>query len=144
MYSDALKFSHGCHKYLIVKGSGKLHPPPLWLIQVSRPFQVLGVDIMDLPKSSSRNKHVLEFQDYFTKWQMVYAIPDQKTHRIVDILVKEIVPTVGVPESLLSDRGTNLFSHLMTDVCKALGITKLNTTAYHSQCDDLVERSIVL
>ena len=99
---------------------------------------------MDLLKSSSGNKHVLVFQDYFTKWPMVYAIPDQKTHRIVDILVKEIVPTVGVPESLLSDRGTNLFSHLMTDVCKALGITKLNTTAYHPQCDGLVERSIVL
>ena len=71
---------------------------------------------------------------------MVYAIPDQKTQRIVDILVKEIIPAAGVPESLLSDRGTNLLSHLMADVCKALGITKLNTTAYHPQCDGLVER----
>ena len=140
MYSDAMKFSHSCPECLIVKGSGRHRPPPLRPIQVSRPFQVLGVDIMDLPKSSSGNKHVLVFQDYFTKWPMVYAIPDQKTHRIVDILVKEIVPTVGVPESLLSDRGTNLLSHLMTDVCKALGITKLNTTAYHPQCDGLVER----
>ncbi len=66
---------------------------------------------------------------------MVYAIPDQKTHRIVDILVREIVPVFGVPECLLSDRGTK-----MTDVCKALGIKKLNTTAYHPQCDGLVER----
>ncbi len=71
---------------------------------------------------------------------MVYPIPDQKTHRIVDILVREIVPVFGVPECLLSDRGTNLLSHLMTDVCKALGIKKLNTTAYHPQCDGLVER----
>ena len=140
MYSDAMMFSHGCPECLIVKGSGRHHPPPLRPIQVSRPFQVLGVDIRDLPKSSSGNKHVLVFQDYFTKWPMVYAIPDQKTHRIVDILVKEIVPTVGVPESLLSDRGANLLSHLMTDMCKALGITKLNTTAYHPQCDGLVER----
>ena len=95
---------------------------------------------MDLPKSSNGNNHILVFQDYFTKWPMVYAIPDQKTHRIVDILVKEIVPTVGVPESLLSERGTTLLSHLMTDVCKALAITKLNTTAYHPQWDALVER----
>ena len=36
---------------------------------------------MDLLKSSSGNKHVLVFQDYFTKWPMVYTIPDQKTHR---------------------------------------------------------------
>lgn len=27
----------------------------------------------------------------------------------------------------------------MTDVCKALEISKLNTTAYHPQCDGLVE-----
>lgn len=90
---------------------------------------------MDLPVTSSGNKHVLVFQDYFIRYS--YAIPDQKTHRIVDILVREIVPVFGVPESLLSDRGTNLLSHLMTGVCKALG---LNTTAYHPQCDGLVER----
>ena len=46
----------------------------------------------------------------------------------------------GVPECLLSDRGTNLLSHLMRDVCSQLDITKLNTTAYHPQCDGLMER----
>lgn len=28
----------------------------------------------------------------------------------------------------------------MQDVCKLMGITKLNTTAFHPQCDGLVER----
>ena len=28
----------------------------------------------------------------------------------------------------------------MTDLCKLLGIKKLNTTAYHSECDGMVER----
>ena len=48
-----------------------------------------------------------------------------------------------MPEALLSDRGTNLLSHLMTDVCKLLGTKKLNTTAYHpvmGWCDGMVER----
>lgn len=45
-----------------------------------------------------------------------------------------------MPEALLSDRGTNLLSNLMKDVCSALGIGKLNTTAYHPQCDGMVER----
>ena len=49
-------------------------------------------------------------------------------------------PFFGVPEALLSDRGINLLSHLMLDVCKLLGIKKLNTTAYHPQCDGMVER----
>ena len=71
---------------------------------------------------------------------MVFAIPDQKTERIVQILVNEIIPFCGVPEALLCDRGANLLSHLMLDTCKLLGITKLNTTSYHPQCDGLVER----
>ena len=46
----------------------------------------------------------------------------------------------GVPEALLSDRGTNLLLHLMLDICSLLGIEKLNTTSYHPECDGTVER----
>jgi len=95
---------------------------------------------MDLPTTVQGNKHVLVFQDLFTKWPMVYAVPDQRSERIVKILVEEVVPFCGVPEALLSDRGANLLSHLMHDVCELLGTKKLNTTAYHPQCDGLVER----
>ena len=54
--------------------------------------------------------------------------------------VNEVIPLFGVPEGLLSDRGTNLLSYLMYDICEKLGITKLNTTAHHPQCDGMVER----
>lgn len=90
--------------------------------------------------TSQGNRHVLVFQDFLTKWPMVSPIPDQKSQRLVEILVQDIVPFFGVPEALLSDCGANLLSHLMLDVCKLLGIEKLNTTAYHPQCNGLVER----
>ena len=95
---------------------------------------------MDLPCTESGNKHVVVFQVMFTKWPMVYAVPDQKIERITKLLCEEIVPFFGVPEALLSDRGTNLLSHLMLGICKSLGITKLNTTSYHPECDGMVER----
>ena len=113
--------------------------PPLQPIPVQRPFQLVGVDIMDLPKTELGNKHVLVFQDFLSKWPMVFPIPDQKSMRIVEILVKEIIPLFGVPEGLLSDIGTNLLSFLMRDVCDLLGTTKVNTTAYHPHCNGLVE-----
>ena len=50
------------------------------------------------------------------------------------------MPMFGVPEALLSDRGTNLLSHLMQEVCQLLGITKLNITTYHPACNGMVER----
>ena len=62
------------------------------------------VYVIDLPKTALGNQHVLVFQDLFSKWPMVFAIPGQKTKRTVHILVDEIVPFCGVPEALLSDR----------------------------------------
>ena len=80
------------------------------------------------------------FQDYLTKWPLVYPLSDQRALTIARILVEKVIPFFGVTESLLSDRGTNLLSHLMQELCSILGITKLNTTAYHPQCDGMVER----
>ena len=139
MYSDALEYCKSCPECATVTGGGRIAKPPLHSIHVECPFQILGVDVMELPKTTSGNKYVLVFQDYLTKWPMVYAKPDQKSTRIVDILVHEGMPIVGVPESLLSDRGNNLLSFIMKDVCNLLGIEK-NTTAYHTQCDGLVEQ----
>ena len=140
MRRDILHFIRNFPECTVVSGGQRTVYPPLHPIEICRPFQIIGVDIMDLPLTKRGNRHVLVFQDYFTKWPMVYAIPDQKSHRIVQILCEDIIPMFGVPEALLSYRGTNLLSHLMLDVCKTLGIRKLNTTAYHPQCNGMVER----
>ena len=95
---------------------------------------------MDLPITDQGNKHVVVFQDYFSKWPMAFAVPDQKTNRIVELLTKEVISFCGVPEAVLTDRSTNLLSHLLLDICSKLGITKLNTTAYHPECDGMVQR----
>ena len=45
----------------------------------------------------------------------------------------------GVPKELLSDRGSNLLSGLMQDVCRLTGMKRVNSTASHPQTDGLVE-----
>ena len=92
---------------------------------------------MELPLTAAGNRYVLVFQDHLT---MVFPMPDQKSERIATLLVNEVVPFFGVPEALLSDRGINLLSHLMMDLCDLLGVKKLNTTTYHPQCNGMIER----
>ena len=46
----------------------------------------------------------------------------------------------GVTEAVLTDRGTNLLPYLMLDGCSKQEITKLNTKAYHPECDSMVEQ----
>ena len=140
MYSDVTHYAKNCPECAIVSGGGRVNRPPLHPNPVQRPFQIVGVDVMELPKTVQGNKLVLMFQDFLTKWPMIYHMPDQKASRISKILVEEVIPFFGVLESLLSDRGTNLLSFFMLDICQLLGIKKLNTTAYHPQCDGMVER----
>lgn len=140
LYKDAITYCRNCPECAIVSGVGRINHPPLHPIPVHRPFQIWGVDIMELPTTTKGNKYVVVFQDLFTKWPLVFAAPDQKATRIAKLLAEEVVPMFGCPECLLSDRGTNLLATVMQDVCKLMGITKLNTTAYHPQCDGLVER----
>ena len=87
---------------------GRKSKPLLNPIPVQRPFQIIGVDVLELPKTESGNKFAIVFQDFLTKWPMVYPAPNQKAIRIAHLLADEIVPLFGVPEALLSDRGTNL------------------------------------
>ena len=93
----------------------------------------------ELPVTKQGNRYVIVFQDVLTKWPLVFPAPDQKPIRIAHLVAEEVFPLFGVPDALLSDQGANLLAHVMQDVCELLGIRKLNTTAYHPQCDGMVE-----
>ena len=140
MFADAMHLVKNCPECAIVTGSSSTKRPPLHPIPVQRPLQVVRVDIMELPLTEAGNKYVFVFQDYLTKWPMVYPMPDQKSERIARIIVDEILTFFGVPEALLSDKGMNLLLHLMLDLCELLGVKKLSTTAYHPQCNGIAER----
>ena len=116
MYKDNY-YCKDCPQYAIVSDTGRKSNPPLKPIPFEKVFQIVGVDIMELPKMSIGNQYVVVFQDFLSKWPFVFAAKDQKATTLAKLLVEEVIPIIGVPEALLSDRGTNLLSHLMKDVC---------------------------
>uniref|UniRef100_A0A1X7U6W1 Integrase catalytic domain-containing protein n=1 Tax=Amphimedon queenslandica TaxID=400682 RepID=A0A1X7U6W1_AMPQE len=129
-----------CSDCAVVSGSGRKQVPPIQPIPVQRPLQIFGVDIMELPVTQRGNRYVIVFQDFLTKWPMVFPAPAQKANRIARLVAEEILPLFGVPECLLSDRGTNLLANVMKELCTFLGIQKLITTAYHPQCNGMIEK----
>ena len=102
-----------CRSYLSCvtrRGPGHSHRPPLMPIPVKGPFHRVAVDVLQLPLTSSGNKYVVVFMDYLTKW--VEAFPTPAT-----LLIEHIICRHGVPEELLSDRGTNFLSDLILELC---------------------------
>ena len=103
------------------RDAGRAVRPPLMPISVSGPFDRIGVDVVQFPKSKRGNKYAIVFVDYLTKWVEVFATPDQSALTIAKLLVEEIISRHGVPRELLSDRGA-AFCYTRSTVC--WGFTK--------------------
>ena len=140
MRADIRRYCCGCLVCATRKGSRKTFKPPLTPIPVGGPFHRVAVDILQLPQTINGNSYVAVFMDYLTKWPEAFAIADQTAETIARLFVEQIVCRHGIPEQLLSDRGANFLSSLMQEVCKLLGVKKLNTSGYHPQTDGLVEK----
>ncbi len=94
---------------------------------------------MEMPLTMNGNRYVVVFLDYLTKWAEAFALPDQTSESIAQLLSDHVICRHDVPRELLSDRGANLLSELMVGVCSLTGMKKVNTTAGHPQTDGLVE-----
>ena len=69
---DAMNYAQSCPQCAISQGAGSKQKPPLHLIPTEHPFQIVGVDVMELLITTRGNKYVVVFQDLFIKWPMVY------------------------------------------------------------------------
>ena len=67
MYVDTMKYVDSCPECTITAGTGRHYKPPLHPIPVSRSFQIVGADLMELPRTRRGNKYVIVLQDYLTK-----------------------------------------------------------------------------
>lgn len=54
-------------------------------------------------------------------------------------LITRVICKFGCPKEILSDRGSNFKSTLVTELLKGLGVRPSFTTAYHPMCNGLVE-----
>ncbi|KAL5491303.1 hypothetical protein EMCRGX_G016566 [Ephydatia muelleri] len=102
-------------------------------------WQTMIIDVLAAPRSVNNNIYLLMIQDYFTKWVEAVPLPDQTANRITTEIIR-LFAVYGIPDILHSDQGTNFESTIFQQTLEAFGINKHRTTAYHPQCDGMVER----
>ncbi|KAL5479703.1 hypothetical protein EMCRGX_G023263 [Ephydatia muelleri] len=112
---------------------------PLVNVPTGRPWQMVAVDILEVPVSPNNNRYLLVIQDYFTKWAEARPLPDQTSAQITHELM-EVFANYGFSDIVHSDQGRNFESTVFHQTLEAFGVHKSRTTAYHPQGDGLVER----
>ena len=137
MITDVEAYCRECLACQAAKPSAP-QPVPLTSVPIGKPWQMVAVDILEVPRSPKNNRYVLILQDYFTKWVEAIPLPDQTASRITNELAK-IFATLGFLEIVHSDQGQNFESTIPRQTLEAFGVQKSQTTAYHPQGDGMVE-----
>ena len=77
--------------------------------------------------------------DFATKYPEAVALPRIETERVAETLL-DVFSRVGFPTEILSDKGSQLTSDLMKEVCRLISLKQLFTTPYNPKCNGLCER----
>ena len=142
MYADIKEYVHSCPKCGARKTAFRhTQTPVLSLPRPTAPFEALGIDVLGpLPLTKLHNKYILVSTCYHTRWPIALAMRNQRASTIATLLVEQVFCQHGFPATLLSDRGSNFLSELMSAVLHVFHVKKLNTTSYHPQTNGLTER----
>ena len=108
---------------------------PLHPIVATAPLDLLHVDFTSIEMTLELNRlpkvaNVLVFQDHFMKHIMAYVTPNQTTKMITKFLYQGYISIFGAPARLLGDQVANFMSSIIDEMCKLLGMKKLQTTPY--------------
>ncbi|KAK6735716.1 hypothetical protein RB195_018756 [Necator americanus] len=108
-----------------------------------RPFERIHTDIIGpLPQCINGNRFISITVCAFSKLTICTPIPNQTTDIVVKALINDVIAKHGIPNEIVSDRGSNYTSEVFSQINKILGISNKLTTSYNHKANGQVERMV--
>ena len=123
MFKDVENWVKSCVECSMRKSPRSSKTAPLLLIPVEGAFDRVAVDVsVTFPPSSKVSRYIVVFSDYLARWFEVFPVPSVEAAVFAHLLIDEIISRHRAPCVLLSDRGTNVLSKVVSQVCKIFPI----------------------
>ncbi|RYG92495.1 transposase, partial [archaeon] len=106
-----------------------------------RPFERIAVDwIGPLEESVNGNIYALVIVDHYTRFPLVYPAKENSAAVFARIIMEQVEPLWGPPETILSDQGAELRGMIAREMWNMMNTRRLVTTAYHPKTNGMTER----
>ena len=139
---DIKRYVLSCDTCQRTSPKGKVSKVPLGQVAIFQPaFKRVAIDLIGpiIPMSESKKQYILVQVDYCTRYPHAIALKDIHTETIVDALW-DIWSQVGLPESIITDQGSQFTGKLMDQVTSLLQIKHKFTAPFNPQANGLVEK----
>ena len=147
MRRDVKEYVTTCHICQITKP--RLHRPHGYLAEAevpARPWSQISMDfITGLPTSKRYDgkeyDSILVIVDRFTKYSLFIPTTSKITaDHLAHIFLEKVYASYGLPEGIVTDRGTLFTSGFWRTFCHLLAVKRRLSTAFHPQTDGQTER----
>ena len=107
---------------------------------VTQPFQWITMDMIGhLPVTEEGHCFMLTVCDYGTRYPDAFPLKTIMSTDMAEALI-DMFTRVVIPEVILTNSGTNIYSDLLSEFYRFFGIRPIQTLAYHPETDGIVER----
>lgn len=131
MSRDITKWSKECRECLC---HNKRHPmtPPLNPIVTTKPYELVGIDLLELGPTEDGNRYALSGIDHFTKYGGAYVLPSKAVPVVARVFFERwIMEGCRILKCVLSDQGGEFSNHLMDELKLLMGIEHVYTKGYN-------------
>nr|GEX25626.1 reverse transcriptase domain-containing protein [Tanacetum cinerariifolium] len=119
IYKDAFELVKNCDSCQRQGKISQRDEMPQNAIQVSKIFDVWGIDFMGPFPNSKGNKYILVVVDSLSKWVEAKALPTNDARVVVKFL-KSLFSQFGTPKAIISDRGIHFCNDQFAKVMSKL------------------------
>ncbi len=105
------------------------------------PFDVVGIDLLQLPRSTQGSVYILVYVDHFSNFVVLAPLRNKSAVTVAHAIVSHLICPYTIPRVLLSDNGTKFKNQILADICFQYNIKQTFITAHHPASNGLVERT---
>ena len=99
-----------------------------------------AIDHVKIGKSHNNNEYILSMADLYSRFVLIWPVPDTGVKSAIEAIMLNIVRVFGIPDVILSDRGSAFTSEIYNGIMNLLNISVRRTTALHPMTNGLIER----
>ncbi len=105
------------------------------------PFDVVGIDLLQLPRSIQGSIYALVCVDHFSRFIVLAPLPKKSATTVAHAIVSHLICPYKTPRVVLSDNGTEVKNQVLREICNRFNIRQTFITSHHPASNGFVERT---
>ena len=130
-----------CPLCQIMKAYTSIRTPPIHKVVVQRPFDLVCLDVLTLPKTKLGYNYVLVISDHCSKFLTTFPMKNHTTDTIISLLEQYLMSIPSCVKTLLTDSAPELASDKFKQFCEKRDIYHMFSSPYISWTNGFAERN---